>query len=56
MAAVAVFDALDTQRDGTITIPEYLRVWGVWARPNYKAQEAAIAARLKKMGLPKSDR
>jgi len=42
----AVFDALDTNGDGTITIPEYLRVWGTWARPNYKAQEAALVARL----------
>ena len=44
--AAAVFDALDTSGDGTITIPEYLRVWGGWARPNYKAQEAALAVRL----------
>jgi len=47
--AAAVFDALDTNGDGTITIPEYLRVWGGWARPDYKAQEAAIAARLAKL-------
>jgi hypothetical protein len=33
-----------------ITVPEYLRVWGVWARPNYKAQEATLAARLAKLG------
>jgi len=48
--AAAVFDALDTNGDGTITIPEYLRVWGGWARPNYKDQEAAISARLAKLG------
>jgi Ca2+-binding EF-hand superfamily protein len=46
----AVFDALDTSGDGMITAPEYLRVWGGWARPNYKAQEAALAARLAKLG------
>ena len=46
----AVYDALDTSGDGTITIPEYLRVWGGWARPNYKAQEAALADRLTKGG------
>jgi len=48
--AAAVFDALDTNGDGTIPIPEYLRVWGGWARPNYKAQEAAVAERLEKLG------
>lgn len=47
--AAAVFDALDTSGDGTTTIPEYLRVWGGWARPDYKAQEAALAARLEKL-------
>jgi len=47
--AGAVFDALDTGGDGAITVPEYLRVWGGWARPNYKAQEAAIADRLAKL-------
>jgi Ca2+-binding EF-hand superfamily protein len=46
----AVFDALDTSGDGMITVPEYLRVWGDWARPNYKAQEATLAARLAKLG------
>ncbi len=44
--AVAVFDALDTNADGATTIPEYLRVWGGWARPNYRAQEAALTSRL----------
>jgi hypothetical protein len=48
--AAAVFDALDANGDGATTIPEYLRVWGGWARPNYKAQEAAIAARVAKLG------
>ncbi|MHC4249528.1 MAG: ADP-ribosylglycohydrolase family protein [Planctomycetota bacterium] len=47
--AAAVFDALDTSGDGTITTPEYLRIWGGWARPNYKAQEAALAARLEEL-------
>ena len=48
--AAAVFDALDSNGDGATTIPEYLRVWGKWARPNYKGQEAKIAARLAKLG------
>ena len=30
--AGAVFKALDTNSDGTLVIPEYLRVWGRWAR------------------------
>ena len=47
--AGAVYDALDTSGDAVITIPEYLRVWGGWARPNYKTQEAAIADRLAKL-------
>lgn len=46
--AGAVFDALDPNGDGTITIPEYLRVWDGWARPNYKAQEKALADRMAK--------
>jgi len=40
--ASAVFDALDTDGNGMITIPEYLRVWGGWARPDYRAQEASL--------------
>ena len=27
-----IFKALDTNSDGSLVIPEYLRVWGVWAR------------------------
>ena len=46
--AAAVFDALDTNGDGVTTIPEYLRVWGGWARPNYKEQEATLDERLEK--------
>lgn len=45
--AAAVFDGLDTNGDGATTIPEYLRVWGGWARPNYIAQEEALRRRLK---------
>jgi hypothetical protein len=51
--AAAVYDALDTSGDKVITIPEYLRVWGGWARPNYKAQEAALAKRLAKLAKDK---
>ena len=31
--ANGVFKALDTNEDGELVIPEYLRVWGRWARP-----------------------
>jgi len=48
--AGAVYDGLDTNSDGVITVPEYLRVWGGWARPNYKVQEKALGARLAKLG------
>lgn len=30
--ALAVFDALDADADGSLNVPEYLRVWGDWAR------------------------
>lgn len=30
--AEAVFDALDSSQDGQLIVPEYLRVWGNWAR------------------------
>jgi Ca2+-binding EF-hand superfamily protein len=45
--SAAVFDALDTSGDGSIFIPEYLRVWGGWARPDYREQEKVIDDRLK---------
>ena len=28
----AVFTSLDTDANGELVIPEYLRVWGSWAR------------------------
>ena len=40
-----VFAALDTDGSGEITIPEYLRVWGKWARAGRKSAEDRIAAR-----------
>ena len=30
--ATDVFEALDTNGNGELTVPEYLRVWGRWAR------------------------
>ena len=38
--AKAVFKALDTNSNGELIIPEYLRVWGVWARSSRKPQDA----------------
>jgi len=43
--AEQVFAALDTNADGGIPIPEYLRVWGQWARTGRKSAEQRIAAR-----------
>ena len=43
--AVQVFSALDANADGGIPIPEYLRVWGQWARAGQKSAEERIAAR-----------
>ena len=40
-----VFAAFDANDDGGITIPEYLRVWGQWARARQKPAEQRIAAR-----------
>ena len=43
--AEQVYAALDTNADGGIPIPEYLRVWGQWARAGRKPAEERIAAR-----------
>ncbi len=43
--AVQVFSALDMNADGGIPIPEYLRVWGQWARAGGESAEKRIAAR-----------
>jgi Ca2+-binding EF-hand superfamily protein len=42
--AEQVFAALDTNADGVIPIPEYLRVWGRWARADGKTAVERIAA------------
>ena len=34
--AASVFQALDVSGDGELVIPEYLRVWGRWARHESK--------------------
>ncbi|MHC4179941.1 MAG: family 16 glycoside hydrolase [Planctomycetota bacterium] len=43
--AEQVYAAFDANADGGITIPEYLRVWGQWARAGRKPAEERIAAR-----------
>jgi Ca2+-binding EF-hand superfamily protein len=43
--AAQVYEAFDANTDGSITIPEYLRVWGQWARVGRKPAEERIAAR-----------
>ena len=40
-----VFSALDPNGDGVILVPEYLRVWGKWARSGRPSAEKRIAAR-----------
>ncbi|HJN09324.1 MAG TPA: sialate O-acetylesterase [Pirellulaceae bacterium] len=38
--AKTVFAALDSDDDGELVVPEYLRVWGRWARSGGKSQPA----------------
>ena len=41
-----VWAAFDVNGDGGIPVPEYLQVWGQWARTGQKPAEERIAARL----------
>jgi len=43
--AEQVYAALDTNADGGIPIPEYLRVWGQWARGKQESGAEPMAAR-----------
>jgi Ca2+-binding EF-hand superfamily protein len=47
--AEQVYAALDVNADGGIPIPEYLRVWGQWARAGRKSAEQRVAARRKEL-------
>ena len=38
----AVFSAFDRDQNGVLQTPEYLRVWGVWARAGKKLAEARL--------------
>ncbi|MCH1502424.1 MAG: hypothetical protein L7V86_02470 [Verrucomicrobiales bacterium] len=39
---VAVFQAFDRDENGLLETPEYLRVWGAWARDSQKPAEARL--------------
>lgn len=39
-----IFKALDTNQDGKLLIPEYLKVWGRWARADQASAEHRMAA------------
>ena len=56
--AAAVFEALDTNGDGETRIPEYLRVWGKWARSGRKpaAERVSVLERKLRRKGEKSDR
>ena len=38
--AKATFEALDSDGNGELVVPEYLRVWGRWARSGRKTRGA----------------
>jgi Ca2+-binding EF-hand superfamily protein len=39
-----IFKALDANQDGKLLIPEYLKVWGRWAREDQASAEQRVAA------------
>ena len=49
-----VFSALDPNNDDVTLVPEYLRVWGKWARAGRQSAEKRIAAVRKEPGDSKS--
>jgi Ca2+-binding EF-hand superfamily protein len=48
--AEQIYTALDANADGGIPIPEYLRIWGQWARAGRVSAEQRIAARKAELG------
>lgn len=44
-AAESVFNALDVDRNGSLVVPEYLRVWGQWARAGQASPAERISGR-----------
>ncbi len=49
--AEAVFHAWDRNRDGAIMVPEYLRVWGQWARQEADSKPKQDSPRLRARDL-----
>lgn len=47
--AGSVFAALDTDGNGSINVPEYLRVWGRWARAGGDTEEQRLAKTTKRL-------
>ena len=47
--AAQVFIDLDTDGNGILHIPEYLKVWGIWARYDRPSAEKRISARMKEL-------
>lgn len=44
-----IFKALDANQDGKLLIPEYLKVWGRWARADQASAEHRVAALLNRL-------
>jgi hypothetical protein len=51
--AAQIFIDLDKDRNGILHIPEYLKVWGMWARYDRPSADKRISAR--KAELEKSN-
>ena len=47
--AAQIFIDLDTDGNGILHIPEYLKVWGIWARYDRPSAEKRIFARMKEL-------
>ena len=43
--AESVFNALDVDRNGSLVVPEYLRIWGQWARAGRASPAERISGR-----------
>jgi Ca2+-binding EF-hand superfamily protein len=50
--AAQVFIDLDTDRNGILHIPEYLKVWGMWARHGRPSADKRISARKAELEKP----
>lgn len=50
-----VFAALDTNKDGSLLVPEYLRVWGQWARASGKPAKQRLEEAAKSQASAKDE-